>query len=252
MKTKLNKTILTVILLLASSTAFAHFPWLLVGDPYPKKSKEAKVYAAWGHYFPVHGFMDKERISNLVMVTPDGKETALDMNKDVEFVTQVPTEPGVHVVLGNQGKGYYTKTRKGGERAPKTGLKDVVRCYYSDNSMKAVFNSGDKGSLSNAFGQSLEIIPQSNPAELNVGDYMPVKVLYRGSPYDGTVYSTYEGFSTEGAYAYTIDTDDNGIANIRLLDRGRWLVYARVENDYPDPKVCDVEAFTSTLTFSIR
>ena len=98
----------------------------------------------------------------------------------------------------------------------------------------------------------MEIIPLSNPAELNVGDYLPVKILYRGAPYDGTVYSTYEGFSTEGAYAYTIDTNERDIANIRLLDRGRWLIYARVEQDYPDPNVCDVEAFTSTLTFSIR
>ena len=33
---------------------------------------------------------------------------------------------------------------------------------------------------------------------------------------------------------------------------GSWLVKANVEQPYMDPKVCDVESYTSTLTFGIQ
>ena len=249
---KFSIKVLSITLLLASASAQAHFPWLLVANPYPDMNKEAKIYMGWGHSFPLDGFMDKDRISSLTLITPDGVESKLEMKNDVEFRSSPLLQSGVHIVLANQGKGYYTKTKKGGERKPKTGLTDVVRCYYSDNSMKSIFNEGEDGILSKRFGHSLEIIPLSNPADLKSGDYMPVQVLYRGNPYDGMVMATYEGFSTDDAFAYAIDTDNDGKANIRMLDRGRWLIHARLEEPYPDPNVCDVEAFTSTLTFTIR
>lgn len=240
-------------LLLVSGVAGAHYPWLLVGNPYPhKEGQEAKVYVGMGHVYPLDSFMEKERLENLKLITPAGVTSDLLAKNEVEYRTEPLNQAGVHMVIANQGKGYFTKTRQGGERKPKTGLSDVVRCFYSDNTMKAVFGEGDGAVLTRPVGHSLEIVPLANPAVLKVGDELPVQVLYRGQPYEGMVFATYEGFSTNGAYAYSIGTDAQGKAAIRLLDRGRWLIYSRVEQSYPDPAVCDVEAFNSTLTFSLR
>jgi len=238
---------------LTVSQAHAHYPWLMMNNHAPELKSQAKAYIGWGHRFPMDGFLAKDRLVVISMTTPSGNNVALETEEGVlEYATPELTQSGSYIVTASQGKGYYTKLRKGGERAPKTGLKNVVRCAYSDNSMKTIFDVRQAGKVDKVFNHSLEIIPLSNPSTLREGDMLKVRVLHRGKPYDGMVFATYEGFSADGAYAYSVGTDDDGIASIRLLDRGRWLIRARAENAYPDPKVCDVEAFTGTLSFLLR
>ena len=234
-----------------AATASAHYPWLLLDDHTQAKDSEAKVYMAWGHTFPLDGFIPKDRVESLVVISSKGKKIELTTDNGVEYKTPVLDAPGTFWVAASQGKGYFTKTRKGGERAPKTGLSDVVRCFYSDNSMKSILQVDAGGEMGPPLGQSLEIVPLMNPLQMRVGDYLPLQVLYRGVPYDGMVFATYEGFSSDGAYAYSVETDDEGKAKVRMLDRGRWVIKARVEQAYPKPDVCDVEAFTSSFTFVV-
>ncbi len=241
-------------LLLSATAAQAHYPWLMASHYAPEQGRAATAFVGWGHVFPLEGFMAADRLESISMVGPDGKKQALEAGEGVGYPTPELKAEGAYVLLATQKSGYYTRTTKGNKRQSKEGLDGVLYCSYSSNNMKAVLTvgNGDKGAADKRHGQVLEIVPLSNPADLRVGDFMEVQVLLRDEPYDGMVFSTYGGFSSEGAYAYTIEPDNDGKASIRILHPGKWLVRANVRQPYPDSNVCDIESYTTTLTFQVR
>lgn len=240
--------------LFGAAGAHAHYPWLMASSFAPPEGRQATAYIAWGHAFPFESFMAADRIESVEIVSPDGKRTALSVNGTPGHETP-ELEGGTYVLLASQQGGFYTRTRQGSKRQSKEGLSGVIKCSFSSNNMKAVLNVGGKSggdALGGSYDQALEIVPLKDPSTLGVGDYMDVRITLRGEPYGGMVYATYAGFSTEGAYAYTVEPRDDGTASIRILHPGQWLVRAKVEQPYPDPSVCDVESYTTTLTFGIR
>ena len=237
--------------LAAATAAQAHYPWLMASSFAPAEGRAATVYPSWGHAFPFEGFMASDRVGSIEIVSPDGKKTALEASGAGYATPELAA--GTYVVLGSQKGGFHTRTKQGSKRQSKEGLSDVIRCSYSSNNMKTILNVGKgNGAVDQRFDQPLEIVPLSNPAELGTGDYMDVQITMRGEPYSGMVFATYAGFSTEGAYAYTVEADNQGKASIRILHPGQWLVRAKVEQPYPDQAVCDVESYTTTLTFAVR
>lgn len=240
-------------LLFTAAASHAHFPWVMVPDYTPPQGKAATAYLGWGHSFPLSGFMAEDRVGSLELVKPDGTRATL-VKKDVGYETPELSAAGAYTLLASQKGGFYTRTKSGNKRQSKEGLSDVIKCSYSSNTMKAVFNVGTgKGGHSQEFGHPLEIIPLVNPADLKVNDRLEVQVLLHGKPYDGMLYATYSGFSNEeSTFAYAVGTDDAGKASIRILAPGTWLVKASAEQPYPDPKVCDVESYTSAFTFGIQ
>lgn len=239
--------------LLIASPAQAHYPWLMASSFSPMQGKSVNVYLGLGHNYPLENFLPRDRIDKVELVSPDGKRAALNPDDTGEYVTPELKGDGAYVLLASQKGGFFTRTKSGNKRQSKEGLSDVVGCSYSSNNMKAVINVGrGDGVLGKRFDQPLEIIPLSNPANLKVGDFMDVQVLMKGEPYDGMVFATYAGFSNDGAYAYTVEPDSQGKASIRILNPGQWLIRANVKQPYSDSKVCDVESYTTTLTFGIR
>jgi len=156
-------------------------------------------------------------------------------------------------VAATRKAGYYTKTAQGGVAAPKTGLKNVIRCSYSHMCMKAIANVGKEGRADIVVGHPIEIIAMENPAKLRAGDYLPIKILVNGKPYSGNVFATYTGFSTEpNTFAYATSTDKKGHARIRILQPGIWLIKVTHEVPYSDTAQCDVESYVATLTFAVE
>ncbi|MBK8162243.1 MAG: DUF4198 domain-containing protein [Gammaproteobacteria bacterium] len=236
-----------------ATVSHAHFPWVMVTDYTAEQDKAATAYLGWGHSFPVAGFMAEDRIGTLELVSPDGSRGGLD-KKDAGYATPELKTAGAYVLLASQKGGFYTRTKSGNKRQSKEGLSDIIKCSFSSNTMKAVFNVGaGDGDVSKRFDHPLEIIPLDNPGNLRVNDHLKVQVLLHGKPYDGMIYATYAGFSNEeNTFAYAVGTDDDGTASIRILSTGTWLIKANAEQPYPDTKVCDVESYTSTFTFGIQ
>jgi len=103
------------------------------------------------------------------------------------------------------------------------------------------------------FVHPMEIIPLKNPIDLRAGDYMPVQVLCNGEPFQGDIFATFAGFSTEkGVFAYACKTDKQGKGKIKILQSGVWMIKASHEEPYADKSECDMESFIATLTFEIR
>lgn len=239
--------------LISATVAHAHYPWLVLSNHTPAEGRSVNALISWGHAFPIEDLMPKDRLESIALVTPDGKRHALENTDDVQYKTPALDTPGVYTVLAAQTGSYWTRSRQGPKRGSKVGVEDAISCSYFSNNMKAVLTVGNGGAPSGqAYGQPLEIIPISNPVELRFGDYMDVQVLLKGEPFRGMVFATYAGFSNEGAYAYSVEANNEGRASIRILHPGKWMVRANIRQPYPDASVCDVESYTTTLTFSVR
>jgi len=103
------------------------------------------------------------------------------------------------------------------------------------------------------FGHALEIVPMQDPAGLKRGDELTVKVLAQGQPVRATIYGTFDGFSPEAnTFAYTTSTNKEGIAKLRMIGSGVWLLVVKMDSAYPDAAVCDKKALAATLTFCVR
>lgn len=241
-------------LLLITSSASAHFPWLNLSDYTPDKGAKIKGTVGWGHRYPFDGYLHKDDLESITLIGPDKSQTALTFTSDLEWENEAGlSNEGGYIITAQRKPGFYTKTTKGGKRASKKGLEGVLRCSYSHMSMKAVANMGEPGEISSAAGLPIEIIPLDNPATLKVGDYLNLEVIGDGKPFKGTVYATYAGFSTDkGTYAYTTNTNAKGKGRIRILHPGIWLIKVSQEKPFADSEECDVETYSTSLTFTIE
>jgi uncharacterized GH25 family protein len=121
------------------------------------------------------------------------------------------------------------------------GLKQVTRKatgasnpYKIEKFSKALVNvtPGDNG-FSAVIGDTLEIVPVTNPATVKPGDEMIVRVLFKGQPLPTNVYATYDRFSKEeNTYAYFTEDHKDGTAKEKITQPGVWMV--RVQHTAPE------------------
>ena len=243
------------ILMFFSVPVYAHYPWVNITDYTPETGSTLQMTIGWGHKYPLAGFLKKDSLENLELIGPEKSGTGLIFVSDLEIESEESISvAGAYVVAATRKAGFYTKTAQGGKRCSKKNLENVIRCYFSHMCMKAIVNVGaGEGRADVRVGHPMEIIPLKNPVDLRAGDYMPIQVLYNGKPYNGDIFATYAGFSTEkNVFAYAAKTDKKGKGKIRILQPGVWMIKAGHEEPYPDQNECDVESFVATLTFEIR
>ncbi len=256
-------TILGLAILLAgmvSSNAYAHYLWVNVDNYSAKVGEEITISLGWGHQFPVDGQIAADKLQRLYLISPEGKEIPLNLKSEGGKGLAAPVKlklekPGSYLVVVEKKSSFVTKTTEGYKYQSQKGLKGVISSSWSEGSAKAVIRVGESSgnSFQKAINQRYQVIPLDDPAGLKEGDYLRVKVTLDGKPYSTSVYATYAGFSKgKDTFAYTTRTDKEGIAKIKILKSGAWLVKASDEIPYPDTKEADKYSFTSTLTFGIK
>lgn len=112
---------------------------------------------------------------------------------------------------------------------------------------------GGGADATRALGHALEIVPEKDPATLQSGEALSVRVLFRGQPLaDVQVAAVYAGAKMQGhEFPVVTRTDKDGRAVLKLDRPGLW--YARLihmvaaEND-PD---FEWRSFFATLTFTV-
>jgi len=252
---------------LFTATAFAHSLWLNASDYtpeiYPKYGARTKVYFGWGHHYPVDDFLPVEYLQEFSLIFPDGKVEKITPNPGGFLATQINfKQPGSYIVSASKKPGFYTMYMDKGEVhhkiGPKTGLKGVILSLYYEQYTKSLISVGEAedSSFSKPVGHKLEIIPLENPYKLHGcgGHFLPVKVLFEGKPAQYCkVYATYAGFSTGDDFAYATSTDGEGIAKIRLIHWGPWLIKADIKLPAPEElkDKCNELHYTATLTFEV-
>jgi uncharacterized GH25 family protein len=238
--------------------ASAHDMWIEVRDYTPPMGEEVTMTLGYDHYLPARNFLPKDYLDEIYLLDPKGKRIDVKRYSEVEYKADGNLNPaGNHLVVAAQKGRFWTKTTEGYQSGKsKKGLKDVISCTYSAKFGKAVVKVGDgaKGVISKPVGHELEIIPLKDPATLRIGDMLPVKVLFRGKPVlNHQVLATYVGFSRQkNTFAYATKTNKEGMAVIKILNDGAWLVTTHQKETYPDASECDYYKLAASLTFEIQ
>jgi len=251
--------ILTLLSVLVCQPTWAHDLWITMDADQLKNGGQGVAAVFSSHHFPapVADYMAPERTDKIFFITPGGKQVAAKKAKDGRFEPQSAlTENGTYVAVAIPVNGFATKTTEGYQRGKsKKDVTNAIQCRFSQKFAKAVFSKGNGGgnAFSQPMGHAMEIIPMKDPAALKAGDTLPVKVLLEGKPARTYIYGTYAGFSeSANTYAYTTRTDKEGVAQIKMLHNGDWLLLAKMEEGYPDAAVCDLKSWAASLTFAIQ
>ncbi len=251
---------LVVISTFFASQALAHYLWLNVDNYHPDPNEEITISVGWGHKFPQDGQPRAEMAKKLklFLVSPSGEKIPLK----TEFQEGRGIKP-VKVRLKNTGiylavltlKTFVSKTVEGYFYKPKNELKDVILSKWYESTAVAIINVGQpqgKTASKELKECNYQIVPLKNPAYLKKGEILPVRVIFKGKPFHTWVYATYAGFSKlKDTFAWTTRTGKDGIASIKILNKGIWLVKADAQTQFSDPKKADISYFIATLTFGL-
>lgn len=260
--TRIARTIVFAAVLIlpttaAQSTALAHDAWTIMKDYAVKPSGQATVQPVSSHVFVIPGkdFMTPDKVASVSIVGPDGTELSTTAGAD-GYVSGNLKAKGTHLAVVKQQAGFYSRTPDGGVPKNKKDSPGAVNCRYSEKHAKALFMVGASGGdgYGKVLGLPMEIVPLRDPTTLKAGAMLEVKVLFDGKPAASTVvYGTYAGFSeVPGTFAYTTSTDKEGVAKIKLLKKGAWLLLTKRDDPYKDASVCDKHAFSGAMTFEVK
>ena len=255
-----------LLMITATGSAFGHTLWLNLSDHYPhfydKFGAGTIAYAGWGHRYPVDGFLEASALETYKLAGPGGKTQKLTPNPGGLLATNIKMKDrGIYYISAVKKPGFYTMYETDGrlhhKTSPKTGLDNVILSVYYEEYAKALIDTGNfqKSDLERPLGHNLEIIPLENPKTLEPGDNLPVRVRFEGKPAKFVqVLGTYSGFSANDDFAFATKTDRNGVAKIRILHRGSWLLKAWKKSPAgPDYRAkCNRMSYSATLTFGIR
>lgn len=208
----------------------AHSLWISVENYNLKPGEETSYFIGFGHRClsleerVVNLKEDYQlRFKNVMLIDPDGEKRSL-----------IPLK-GTGKISGEK-EGTYILTLKDERKANEP-------YGPSGKYAKAIIQVGneDKG-FSQICGHRIELIPLKNPAKIKPGDSLLVRVLFEGKPLSTFIYATYDDFKPEDdAFPSMAKSNDQGMAEIKITERGEWMVFVSHKVDY-----------SGVLTFKVK
>lgn len=258
--------ILATLLLGISLCANAHEVW--VSADHTHGGEILKAQLGYGHYPDAEPIAaDRLHIFSqpLQLHTPDGKINLVQRGQNFEFQTEKPVADGSYILAGQYSPTFWSRNADGWKQQNMSQMRDAQYCEQTSMFGKSVVNVGHdsaaKTLISRPVGHTLEIVPLENPANVRVGEALPVRVLFRGEPLpDVTLVATFDGFTHRDpadkshrleAQAFSDATNADGVVNIIPLRQGSWKARVVHKVDFPDQAVCQKLATYATLTFDI-
>ena len=266
MNKRLRIVMLVALVLVAlSAQVYAHDLWLNLNDYAPVIGGHTRpvVYFGWGHKYPVDDMFDSGFLNKFQLIKSNGEVKDIKPGAGGFLATRLDIkEPGSYWVVAETFPGFYTLSQVGDRIAhlmkPKTGIENVLLSMQYQMFAKTLLNvDGAADNVTKPVGHILEIVPLQNPANLQVGDYLNVQVLFNGKPLPMIPYTrlegTYNGFSTDGACAYS-NWIMGGMARVKLIHSGQWML--KVGYTIPvDPELqdkCDELSYYATMSFAVQ
>lgn len=235
-----------------ATSASAHFSWL---ETVSGEGAATRVQAVFGHHLTPERTLDAARVPRVLAHTAAGAKHALPRDQ----AGWLHEAPDSRVIGGEVRPRYWSRTTAGGRNGSRRDFPDAFSCRASDDAMKTVVtpaagSAPDPQAVSVIVGHTLEIVPLADPASLAVGERLPLRVLFRGEPWQGPLRATWEHYpaANDDDYPVALETDAAGYAELPLSRSGRWLVHATTQGEYHDLEVCDRQAWNASLTFGLR
>ncbi len=163
----------------AATPAAAHQLWIETA-PVGKVSRQQKVHVCWGHSGAKEtGEMLRKQQSKLraSVIGPDGKRQPLKLapGGDDYTATMTPDAPGYYTIGAELQVGILNKELH--------GIPANTRIVMYGKKLVHVLGS-EKG-RNNQLGSDLEIVPVTDPGDLQPGRPVTAKVLFKGKPLTG-------------------------------------------------------------------
>jgi uncharacterized GH25 family protein len=258
----LKVCILVIALSIIAPQAEAHNLWLGLNHYSHTVGGTAKVFLYLAHSLPFDDFGRPENMKEFFYLDPSGERKDFELKEpDPEsFFNEVGIpfnvlREGTYLAGVAMKPIFKSTTPKGSKMQSKKEISDAMNCRYVEFFAKAIFHAGKPGgdAYATVLNHTIEMVPQKDPCLIKAGDYLPVKVIFRGKPLVGQfVYATYIGFSTKEDYAYTTRTDHKGMAMIRIGNPGIWWVKAPYKEHYEDQSECDIGQYATIMTFEVK
>jgi uncharacterized GH25 family protein len=258
----LRGCILIISLLIVPAQASAHNLWLGLDHYDQKVGDTAKVFLYMAHSLPFADLGRPERMKDFYYLEPSGKKKDFELKKyDPEsFFNEVGVDlnirkEGTYLAVAAMKPFFVSKTPEGYKRKSKKELSNAISCRHVEFFAKAVFYAQKPvgSAYKTVLGHAIEMIPQKDPCLLKAGDYLPIKVMFKGKPLAGEfVYATYVGFSTREEYPFTARTNADGIVKIRIIQPGIWWVKIPLKKVREDKSECDVDQYAAILAFEVK
>ena len=263
--------------LLLSVPLMGHDMFLVLQNHDVAAISEVTIELFNGTFDKSENSIDRDRMTDVSVIDGKGEVThpATGQWRDANNITYLDFktgEPGTYVVGVSTGERMIELSAEDfNEYLRHDGVLDVLaarekegilqqpaRERYSKH-VKTILQVGEVPTETylQLLAYPIEIVPQTNPADLQVGDTLKVLVLAEGQPLAGQlVYASYEGFRGHddgGGHqeAVKTKTHDHGVAEIDISHSGRW--YVRLIRMVPvDEAGADYESNWATLTFQVR
>jgi len=245
--------------LLKASEVSAHYLWLNVDDYTPTKGQTIQITLGWGHHFPETPTPPREALVkkiSLFLITPEGQEIPLHISLkhgQPQPVRIKVSQEGIYFVVA-LAKHFVSKTTEGYFYKSREELKDKEILYtkWSETTAIAIISVGKPKELHffRPLNSHFYLLPLVNPSALKEGDLLPVKVIFYDKPFRTWVYATYAGFSQmRDTFAWTTRAGKDGLARIKILKIGVWLIKSEVQKSYPDSRKADLAIYKCSVTF---
>jgi len=197
----MNKPI--IALLLFSGILLAHENWLMTDQFTPGPGETIPVYLCGGHYFPESGFAVKDKlIYKTYVIAPGGDTTAFETTVD-----------------GKRRRGEITLTEKGTYQV--VAVLKRPQKKEPEYWTKAIIVAGTETEpVIYASGEGLEIVPETEISKVNIGDALPLRVLYNNRPVKGTL-----SISIDGKKNFSRKTGADGRTTLTIKRSGNYMLY---------------------------
>lgn len=221
--------------LVVGGAASAHETLIKVPNPNPKKDDRFQAQIMVGHVVidsseevtdpeSVDVAIQKDGTAHPVAVTADDEA---EMSRiDVTY----PVDGTAWLTMHSKPK-LMSQTSEGmkeGDKNSLTGMEVLFTDKY-EKFFKVLLNADSAdASFAKPLGQGLEIVPETNPADLKVGDYLKIKILHNGKPIFLPVFASYDGFTEEeNMYAFYNAPEDADNILVKVHQPGFWVVLVK-------------------------
>jgi uncharacterized GH25 family protein len=245
--------VVAVILLVAwmAPTAQAHMLWLNASQHYTEPGETIWIEIGWGHKYPRDQFISAGRIKKIYAVGPDGKESSVEMIFP-SFYKFTPSAKGVYQIFAELSPGFSSITTQGHKRGNKKELKNVVTCRRYRMNTKTFIQVGGTNLVNEIKSNGLlEIVPMKDLKNLKVGNVLPLKIMFNGSPLAGAqLYLANERYIKDQEHSWVKEklSDSNGMVHVKLTEKGAWSFNVEHSTPYPDTTECDNYLYRTSLT----
>jgi uncharacterized GH25 family protein len=267
--------ILTIVLLLIASTLNAHDLFLRLDSFFVGPESVVVIKVLNGTFSKSENAITRDRLRDVSVVGPLGRShidtTSWEAKGDTSRLAIHIGAAGTYVVGASTAPREITLEAKDfNAYLADDGIPDVLAARKRDGELgkkateryskhvKALIQAGDTRSagFDTALGYPAELVPLNNPYLPKSGGWLRVRALVDGKPVANQLVVSGGRPPRGGRLAERrARTDADGVARIRITDRGQWYVkFIHMKKYRADgaPSAPDYESKWATLTFEIR